>query len=100
MRPPRRGSNAPRPAAAGYATVAQQLLASGEPSIRLWLLSGFLGRKPDDGDVLAARASIPTSARARGLLSAPGAGQRPPHHPYLSKWFGAHWVLMALTELG
>jgi hypothetical protein len=97
---PHRGSKGPRPAVADYAKVARQLLASEEQSTRLWLLTGFLDREPGDAEIEVARASIPTSARVRVLLSEPGPGRRPPRHPYLSKWSGAHWVLMALTELG
>src|SRR6266581_7508601 len=42
--------------------------------------------------------AIKTSERVRSLLAMRDAHGKLPSHPY-SKWYGAHWVLVALADL-
>ena len=77
--------------------VVEELLASAEPSVR-WIVRTRVRGEPD-GDGL--RAEIRESPRVRELLAARGPDGRvdDPKQPY-SKWRGAHWILLALAELG
>ncbi len=89
----------------------QFLLQSTDPSVRYFTLTDLLGVSPRSREVLATRKEIPSGARVRTLLTAPGAGKRSPGrmfatypggfgvHPY-KKWDGAHWRLVSLAELG
>ncbi|WP_280221927.1 hypothetical protein [Nocardia neocaledoniensis] len=80
--------------------IVARLLHSEEPSIRWRTLLGVLEAPPLDPAVVAAAAAIPGSARVRRLLSERLTDGTLPFHPYSAKWRGAHWVLVALTELG
>ncbi|MGF0319146.1 hypothetical protein [Nocardia fluminea] len=80
--------------------IVARLLHSGEPSIRWRTLVGVLGLGPRDASVAAATEAIPGSERVRRLLSERVADGTLPFHPYNAKWRGAHWVLVALAELG
>lgn len=76
------------------------LLSSPEPAIRLRTLVGVLGSPPDSTESRAARGAVATSPRVIRLLSERTADGTIPFHPYRAKWYGAHWVLVALAELG
>jgi hypothetical protein len=80
-------------------TALDKLLTSPEPSIRYRALVDVLGRPPDLPEVLAAREEVRGSNRVRALLS-----ERQPDGSIewgaYSKWYGAHWVLVALADLG
>ncbi len=80
--------------------VTTRLLASPEPAVRLRVLLGVLARDPRSAEVARVRRSVRTSARAVALLSERTADGRIPFHPYRAKWYGAHWVLVALAEMG
>lgn len=82
------------------APIVARLLRSGEPSIRWRTLVGVFGLTPRDAVVAAAAAAVPGSERVRRLLSERVADGTLPFHPYNAKWRGAHWVLVALAELG
>ncbi len=77
--------------------VVAELLDSPEPSVRWIVRTGVLGEPDRD----ALRAEIRESPRVHALLAARGPDGRvhDPKEPY-SKWRGAHWVLLALAELG
>jgi hypothetical protein len=79
--------------------VVQRLMRSDEPSIRLQVVRDLFGR-PSDVDLRALREQVRTSARVVTLLSERDETGRIPHHPYTAKWYGAHWILVALAELG
>lgn len=80
--------------------IVARLLHSEEPSIRWRTLLGVLGVPPSDPAVITAAAAIPGSERVRRLLSERLVDGTLPFHPYSAKWRGAHWVLVALAELG
>lgn len=76
------------------------LLDSPEPSIRWLTHARVLGTAADAAEARAARESIATSPRVRRLLSERQRDGTLPFHPYHATWYGAHWVLVALAELG
>lgn len=75
------------------------LLSSQEIAIRYKMLTGALGKTESAPDVRLARLALKTSPTAQKLLSERDASGAIPYHPY-AKWYGAHWVLAALADLG
>jgi hypothetical protein len=75
-------------------------LLDAEPSIRLWILSGVLDHPPTSPPLRTAVEEVRHSPRVRALLSERRSDGTLPYHPYLARWYGAHWVLVALAELG
>ena len=73
------------------------LLESEEPSIRLQVRLGV--QDAEEGDVGDLREEIRGSSRVATLLSERQADGTIDAHPY-AKWYGAHWVLVMLAELG
>jgi hypothetical protein len=92
------GTAAATPPGGPIPDVVQHLLRSDEPSIRLQVITDLLGR-PKDVELSALPEQVRTSARVASLLSERDATGCIPHHPYRAKWYGAHWVLVALAEL-
>ena len=80
-------------------SVISRLLQSGEPSIRYKTRIQVLGEAPDSPSVRQLQEEIRVSPRVKKLLSERGPDGRIPFHPY-AKFYGAHWVLRALAELG
>ena len=78
--------------------VVEELLRSDELSIRLRARTEIVGEPFNSPGVKALRAEVKRSARVRALLSERVGGALP-HHPY-AKWYGAHWILAALADLG
>ncbi len=77
--------------------VVKALLGSSEPSIRLRTLQWVLGES-GSSKVVELQEEVRRSERVRLLLSERVDGSLL-CHPY-AKWFGAHWVLAALADLG
>lgn len=75
-----------------------RLLQSSEPSIR-YKTCLLLNEDPQSSQMLALRTEIKYSPRASALLSERDSEGRIPAHPY-KKWYGAHWVLVSLAEIG
>ena len=80
-------------------TVIGRLLQSNEPSVRFRVLTQVLGRKPDSDEVKHLQEKTRVSQRVKQLLSERQADGRIPSHPY-AKWYGAHWVLAILADMG
>jgi len=80
--------------------VVERLLASDEPAVRLRAIVAILGLPPDSPEAEAARAACAGGERVAMLLSERREDGTIPFHPYNAKWYGAHWVLVALAELG
>lgn len=78
--------------------IVTRLLGSADPCVRYLALRRALGVPPDSSRALEAREEVRTSQRVRLLLSERRRG-RIPYHPY-AKWYGAHWVLAVLAEVG
>jgi hypothetical protein len=84
----------------GSEALVDRLLASAEPAIRLRTLVHVLGSSPEAPEVRSARAETAAGPRVSKLLSERRPDGTLPFHPYRAKWYGAHWVLVALAELG
>lgn len=76
------------------------LLGSDETSVRLKTLVGVSGRPANDPEVQRTLREVAGSERVRTLLSERRPDGTIPSHPYRAKWYGAHWVLVALADLG
>jgi hypothetical protein len=79
--------------------VTQRLLHLPEPSIQLQVLTQVLGRSSDADDAPRYTTRARTSLGVSTLLSERDKTACIPHHPSTAKWYGAHWVLVALAEL-
>jgi len=75
------------------------LLQSGDPSIRYLTLTQILDVPSDSHEVVKEKKQIPDGPLVRTLLSGQQSDGGFGNHPY-SKWTGAHWRLVSLTELG
>jgi hypothetical protein len=74
--------------------ITDRLLASDEPSV-VWKTKKLLLGVDDP----KTRSEIPKCSRVRKLLSERNSKGLIPY-PVYSKWYGSHWVLMHLAELG
>ncbi len=81
------------------ARVIDRLLAWNEPSVRYKTLVGVLGENPSSPAVQRVQEDVRVSPRVQTLLSLRDESGDIPFHPY-TKWFGSHWTLEALAELG
>lgn len=80
-------------------TIIRRLLYSNEPSVRFKVMTQVLEREPDSEEVKHLQEEIRDSPRVTRLLSEQLADGRIPSHPY-AKWYGAHWVLATLADMG
>jgi len=80
-------------------TIIDRLLKSNEPSIRYKVRVNVLGEEPNSARIAELRGKIRNAARVKQLLSERQPDGRIPHHPY-KKWFGAHWILATLADIG
>ncbi|HEU4425957.1 MAG TPA: hypothetical protein VFR67_25745 [Pilimelia sp.] len=81
--------------------VVDALLNSAEPSVRWKVRTRVLGESPRSPRNRALREEIRNSPRVGLLLAGRGPdGRLEPRHSVYGKWFGAHWVLAALADLG
>lgn len=78
--------------------ILSTLLDSADPAIR-YKACLLCGDDPASLSMLNLQEQIKTSPRVRLLLSERNEKGEIPYHPY-SKWYGAHWVMVALAELG
>jgi hypothetical protein len=79
--------------------LASRLLRSGEPSVRFATRVGVLGEDPRSQGIGDIQDEIRCSSLVTRLLSERSADGRIPCWPY-AKWYGAHWVLALLADLG
>lgn len=79
--------------------VLERLLQSEEPSIRFKVLTRVLGEDLSSPQIVRLRQEIKGSPRVQALLGERGPDGRIPFHPY-AKWYGAHWVMATLADLG
>jgi hypothetical protein len=77
--------------------VIDALLGSAEPSVRWKVRTQVLDEPADSSGIVALRAEIRQSPRARALVAA-ARGQTSDR--VYDKWLGAHWALAALADLG
>lgn len=79
--------------------VIRALLQSEEPSIRFKVLVNVLNRDRESDEVKGLQEEIRRSPRVQRLLSLRNEAGQIPFHPY-TKWYGAHWVLADLADIG
>ncbi len=79
--------------------IIKKLLNSDEPSIRFKVLKNVLGKESGSVEILKLQKEIKSSLRVRLLLSERDKDGKIPFHPY-RKWYGAHWVLASLADIG
>ena len=80
-------------------SIIDKLLNSDEPSVRFKVLVNVLGEELESSDIKKLQDEIKSSPRVRSLLSERGKDGEIPFHPY-RKWYGAHWVLVILADIG
>jgi hypothetical protein len=79
-------------------SLVDRLLASEEPSIRLQVRRGL--EEAGKAEVTELQEQVRRSPLVGTLLSERKADGTISAHPYRAKWYGAHWVLVTLAELG
>jgi hypothetical protein len=80
-------------------SVINRLLHSVDPSIRYKTRVDLLGESRDSPEIRRLQEQIQASPRVATLLSDRAPDGRLPFHPY-AKFYGAHWVLVALADIG
>lgn len=78
--------------------IFNHLLSSSDPSVKFKTLKYLLGSRDNRGSVSRLQKEIVDSSRVRKLLSKRNKKGEIAVHPY-AKWYGAHWVLVALADL-
>jgi hypothetical protein len=86
-------------ASTGFESAVNRLLRSEEPSIRYKTRVHVLGESPSSPAIRRLQEEIRVSPRIATLLSERSPDGRIPSHPY-AKWYGAHWILATLADLG
>ncbi len=79
--------------------IIQKLLNSDEPSVRFKVLVNILGESLESAKIKRLQKEIKSSPRVKLLLSERNKDGKIPFHPY-AKWYGAHWVLSILADIG
>ncbi len=75
------------------------LLNSEDPSIRFKASTEILHEDEESPKIRRLQQEVKSSPRVKLLLSERGPDGKIPYHPY-SKWYGAHWVLAMLADIG
>ena len=84
-----------------YKKIVDMLLKSDEPAIRYKTRVHILKENPHSPAIVSLQEEVRNSERAQLLLSGRTAdGQLEPVNHTYHKWFGAHWVLVHLAEMG
>ena len=79
--------------------IIDKLLNSDEPSVRFKVLVNVLGKKLESARIKKLQREIKSSPRVKLLLLERGKDGKIPVNPY-KKWYGAHWVLASLADIG
>lgn len=80
-------------------SIIEKLLNFNEPSIRFKVLVNVVGRELKSGEIKKLQEEIRLSPRVKLLLAERGDEGKIPFHPY-TKWYGAHWVMACLADIG
>jgi hypothetical protein len=76
-----------------------RLLHSGEACIHYKVLTNVLGKGHRSREVARAQKAVASSQRVRALLAGARKDGHTLFHPY-KKWYGPHWVLADLADMG
>jgi hypothetical protein len=79
--------------------LVSKLLNSDEPSVRFKVLVHVLEKGRESAEITHLQEEIRACPRVQQLLSERDEDGNIPYHPY-AKWYGAHWVLADLADLG
>ncbi len=79
--------------------VVDLLLNSEDPSIRFKASTEILGEDDGSTKIRRLQQEVKSSPRVKLLLSERCRDGKIPYHPY-AKWYGAHWVLATLADIG
>ncbi|MHC5034596.1 MAG: prenyltransferase/squalene oxidase repeat-containing protein [Planctomycetota bacterium] len=79
--------------------IVDNLLKSDEPCVRYKVRVNVLGEDPNSRAIKRLRTRIRRSSRVQALMSEATKDAPPPHHPY-GKWYGAHWIMASLADIG
>src|SRR4030066_1957717 len=79
--------------------IIKSLILHPDPLIRWKTSRELLGYVSSSLELKNLREDLPSSPILQRLLSDQKDDGRIPYHPY-DKWFGAHWVLSLLADLG
>jgi hypothetical protein len=79
--------------------IIKSLFEHPEPLVRLKTSLKLLGYALTSSEISNLKQDLPSSPLLQGLLSDQKEDGRIPYHPY-DKWFGAHWILSILADLG
>ena len=77
----------------------ERLLRSDEPAIRYKVRVNVLGEDPEWEPIRQLQQEVRSSPRVTALLSERTGDGTIPYNSY-AKWYGAHWVLATLADLG
>ena len=77
----------------------KRLISSDDPSMRFKVLVNVLGKDRESAEIANLQKKISASPRVGLLLSERDSDGGIPYHPY-AKWYGAHWVLASLADIG
>jgi hypothetical protein len=80
-------------------SLIQYLLEYPEPIIRWKIIRNILDDNRSSSEIQQARNNLVSSPIIKQLLINRDKEGRLPYHPY-DKWFGAHWILSILADLG
>ena len=75
------------------------LLNSEDPSIRFKASTEVLDEDEGSTEIRRLQQEVRSSRRVELLVSERGRDGKIPYHPY-AKWYGAHWVLATLADIG
>jgi hypothetical protein len=76
-----------------------RLLASEEACIQYQTHTKLLSEHPDSTELKELGEKLKVSPRVEALLSQSPGNAPPASHPY-AKWYGAHWILSSLANIG
>ena len=80
-------------------SIIDKLLSSGEPSVRFKVLVNVLDKELESTEIKKLQEEIKSSSRMKLLLFERDKDGKIPFGPY-AKWYGAHWVLASLADIG
>jgi hypothetical protein len=79
--------------------IVDRLLKSAEPCVRYKILVNVLKKDRNSSEIKKIQEKIRSGPRARSLLSQQTKSGEIPFRAY-TKWYGSHWVLADLAEIG
>ena len=79
--------------------IVSSLLNSHEPGVRYKVSLNVLRKAPESTEIRNLQKEVKSSPLVKSLLSERDSEGKIPFHPY-AKWYGAHWVLANLADIG